>query len=138
MSYTLTIKEKPDMKTRKTFTFNAKPTNKLIAALVTRVYQESHNVVETEYQAIIEAKKRIPTKYKGTTFFSPYDIWFYNARSDFKVCPDCTKLELGYTYMGNEIRGLMPYLQITGKDRIDVFIHPHCRCFLSRYIFGEK
>lgn len=96
--------------------------------------------------ALREAKKRIdfPQRPK-TTYFSGQDIWLYDARADFKVCPIC----LGYAdqassmggFNGNYIRGLFPYLVILDENSIggpgsggDGLAHPNCRCRLIRFI----
>ena len=82
--------------------------------------------------ATVEAKNRVPDAYR-VTFFSPYDIWLYHAVYDFKLCDDCrAKAEQG-VFMGNHLRANFPWLQIVSTDRIDVNIHPHCRCYITRW-----
>lgn len=92
-------------------------------------------------QAVEGAKKRkdIPLR-PGVTFFSIWDEWIFNARSDGIVCQQCANLD-GQTFRGHHLRARFPYLKIqdentiTGLDSDDRgLVHPHCRCVLVRQI----
>ena len=83
--------------------------------------------------AVLEAKKRIPTGFK-TTYFSEHDLWIYHLVMDDRLCVTCQTLGgPPASYSGDMIRGVFPYLEITG-DLIHVNVHPNCRCYLSRSV----
>lgn len=84
------------------------------------------NVIE-----VVKAVQRVPSGAKKT-FFGMYDLWRYHAVFDVKLCDRCMRYAETYYYVGKWLRGLFPYLEITGEDTIKVNLHPHCRCELHR------
>ncbi len=53
---------------------------------------------------------------------------------DNRVCEECLSHE-HKTFMGNEIRLTFPYWEVVDLERIDVHVHPNCRCYLDRVLF---
>lgn len=88
----------------------------------------------TIVEAVREAQKRIPPELSHLTFFADTDVWIYHEVSDDRLCDTCRKLaRVGY-FMGDHLRILFPYLFISDADTIYCFVHPNCRCYLSRLI----
>ena len=88
------------------------------------------------------AKKWIPPDQRsGVTYFSMWDTWLFQARSDTKVCDLCRHYETWGEIRGDQLRTEFPYLVILDEDTIGGpepdgggLVHPNCRCFLTRKI----
>ena len=90
----------------------------------------------------VEAVKRIPPGQRpGITYFSVYDVWLFQARSDTKVCDLCRHYEEWGEITGNMLRAEFRYLTILDENTIGGqepdgggLVHPNCRCYLMRQI----
>ncbi len=78
-----------------------------------------------------EAKQRIPDNLKDRTFFGANDHWIYHTEDDDRVCSDCKMFD-GALFTGEDLRRMLPDLDVVGGDMMMVNIHPSCRCFLVR------
>ena len=91
---------------------------------------------------VVEAIKRIPLDQRpGVTYFSVWDTWLFQARSDTKVCDLCKHYETWGEIRGDQLRTEFPYLVILDEDTIGGsepdgggLVHPNCRCYLTRKI----
>ena len=68
------------------------------------------------------------------TFFSVNDEWVYTAVYDNRVCDDCLQYE-HETFFGNDVRAMFPEWEVVDLERIDVHVHPNCRCHLDRILY---
>jgi hypothetical protein len=80
---------------------------------------------------VVEAKKRVPDEYAGTSFFSKLDLYQYIAITDDRTCKKCMTYDK-MVLPGDYIRAYYPDLVIIGQDQILPQVHPNCRCTLLR------
>lgn len=85
-----------------------------------------------------KAKQRIPPEMRGVTYFGELDIWQYHAVYDNVLCDRCRVHSRTEFYVGVDLRTWFPYLEIKHENRIDVKVHHHCRCRLTRLKLVEK
>jgi hypothetical protein len=88
-------------------------------------------------KAVIEAKKRIIPDIvdaPGFTYFGARDSWLYFEFDDARICPECRSWGTITVYQGNHLRDKFPFLEVISRDRIQVNVHPNCRCYLRRMV----
>lgn len=83
---------------------------------------------------IVDAVKRKPSEHRRQSFFGMYDLWEYIAVYDDVLCEKCYGFAEREVYRGSHLRAIFPYLEIHDENRIDVHVHPHCRCMLLRIL----
>ncbi len=81
----------------------------------------------------VEGTQWIPDWLQGDTFFSEYDFWRFAAISDDRLCFGCSIYDK-MVFSGAELRFEFPYLEIVDANLIFAYIHPNCRCVLTRVI----
>ncbi len=85
-------------------------------------------------KSLHEAKTRIPEEFRYRTYFSIYDGWLYHFVSDDRLCERCAEFAVEQLFAGNDIRFRFPYLEVIDTEEIEVNVHPHCRCYLTRMV----
>ena len=78
-----------------------------------------------------EAQTRIPDWLQSQTFFSELDYWKFTAIMDDRTCFACNVLDK-IMFTGTELRLFFPYMVLFDFDTILAYVHPHCRCILTR------
>jgi len=86
----------------------------------------------------VDSLKRVPEEYRRQSFFGEYDLWLYVAVYDEVLCPDCRDHARTKVFRGTELRSTFKYLVIVDDNRIDVHVHPNCRCQLYRIVSPER
>lgn len=66
------------------------------------------------------------------TFYSVNDLWHYHAVTDDKLCSDCEHWARLEHFRGSGLRVLFPRHKIVDDNRVNVEVHPNCRCYLAR------
>ncbi len=80
-----------------------------------------------------EAQTRIPDWLQSQTFFSERDFWKFTAIMDDRTCFTCNILDK-IMFTGAELRLLFPCMVLFDFDTILAYLHPHCRCILTRMV----
>jgi hypothetical protein len=80
---------------------------------------------------VCEAKQRIPTQYKGTSFFSVMDLYQYIAITDDRTCKVCMQYDK-MILQGDFLRSYYPELEIISPNQLLPHVHPNCRCTILR------
>ncbi len=80
-----------------------------------------------------EAQTRIPVWLQNQTFFSEWDYWKFTAIMDDRTCFVCNVLDK-ILFTGAELRLVFPFMVLFDFDTILAYVHPHCRCILTRMI----
>lgn len=91
-------------------------------------------VLSVQKQLALEgAIQRIPDGLRGNSFFGEFDLWLYQTiePDDNRICFNCRVLDK-ITWTGLELRLAFPYLEIIDTNTILVYVHPNCRCTLTR------
>ena len=89
---------------------------------------------------IVEALDKTwkPKEHRQITFFGEFDLWLYVAVYDERLCKNCEAFAMMQVFKGTELQKNFPYLEITDEDKINVNVHPNCRCYLLRVISFER
>jgi hypothetical protein len=91
-------------------------------------------------QAVVD-KSWIPSEVydKWNRGFSSDVIWQFIPSWDAKQCEECGEYALGTPFFaGSQIRSAFPYLEVVDENTINAYVHPNCRCILSRDVSGEE
>lgn len=110
-----------------------------VAVDAVRAVQAVKAVIAVQTKMAADARRgKIPPYLRHLTFFGKHDMWKYHEVSDNRQCNDCSRYAKKPVYFGDALRAFFPHLEIIDENRINLNVHEHCRCWLSRFKLEEE